>query len=116
MAQTKTIDLREYPRADDGSILVGESGRHVTTRDSDSHVTSHDAVLAPDPIRAVIWKFAALSGRAVSRAEIAKAIGRKKSSWITPHIEGLVKDRWLERTQTQRPNGVIMFWYTARRP
>lgn len=116
MTRTKTIDLREYPRADDGSILTGESGSHVTSQDANSHVTSRDVVLAPDPIRAIIWKFAALSGRAVSRAEIAKALGRKKSSWINPHIEGLVRDHWLERTQSQRPNGVVMFWYTARRP
>lgn len=116
MTQAKTLDLREYPRSADGSILTGESGRHVTSHDGSSHVTSHDVVLAPDPIRAQIWKFVALSGGAVTRSQIAKGIGRKKATWINPHIEGLVKDRWLERTHTQRPNGSVMFWYTARRP
>lgn len=116
MANAHTLDLREYPRGDDGGILVGETGSHVSSRDSYSHTPSHDVVLAPDPIRVQIWKFVALSGGAVSRAQIAQGIGRKKATWINPHIESLVKDRWLEKQQTQRPNGAIMFWYTARRP
>lgn len=113
---TKTLDLRDYPRADDGSIWTGESGSHATARESTSHVKSHDAELAPVHIRAQIWKFVALSGGAVSRAQIAKGINRKKAGWIDRHIEQLVQERWLDRTQSVRPNGAVMFWYSARRP
>jgi hypothetical protein len=113
---TKTLDLRDYPRAADGSILTGESGSHATTRESHSHVASHDSELAPLHIRAQIWKFAALAGGEVSRAQIAKGINRKKAGWIDRHIEQLVQDRWLDRTQSIRPNGAVMFWYKARRP
>lgn len=113
---SKTLDLRDYPRADDGSILTAESGSHTTPRDSTSHVASHDAELAPVHIRAQIWKFAALSGGVVSRAQIAKGIGRKKAGWIDRHIEQLVQDHWLDRSQSIRPNGAVMFWYKARRP
>ena len=113
---SKTLNLRDYPRANDGSILTGESDSHTTSRDSRSHVASHDAELAPLHIRALIWKFVALSGGAVSRAQIAKGIGRKKAGWIDRHIESLVQEHWLDRTQSIRPNGAVMFWYTARRP
>lgn len=113
---TKTLNLRDYPRGDDGTILTGENESHTTPRESHSHVASHDAELAPLHIRAQIWKFVALSGGAVSRAQIAKGINRKKAGWIDRHIEQLVQERWLERTHSQRPNGSVMFWYTARRP
>ena len=113
---TKTLNLRDYPRADDGSIWTGESDSHTTVRESHSHVASHDSELAPLHIRAQIWKFAALSGGAVSRAQIAKGINRKKAGWIDRHIEQLVQEHWLDRTQSIRPNGAVMFWYKARRP
>ena len=113
---SKTLNLRDYPRAEDGSILTGESGSHTTARESHGHATSHDAELAPLHIRAQIWKFVALSGGAVSRAQIAKGIGRKKAGWIDRHIEQLVQEHWLDRAQSIRPNGAVMFWYTARRP
>lgn len=113
---SKTLNLRDYPRTADGQILVGESGHHAASHDSFSHAASHDPVLAPVHVRAEIWKFVALSSGAVSRGQIAKGIGRKKASWIDRHIEQLVQERWLDRSQTIRPNGSVMFWYTARRP
>ena len=113
---SKTLNLRDYPRDETGRIWTGESDSLTTSHDSLSHETSRDAELAPMHIRAMIWKFVALSNGAVSRAQIAKGIGRKKAGWIDRHIESLVQDHWLDRSQTTRPNGVVMFWYTARRP
>lgn len=114
MAQT--LNLRDYPRDETGRIWTGESDSHVASHESHSHVASHDAELAPLHIRAQIWKFVALSNGAVSRAQIAKGIGRKKAGWIDRHIENLVQEHWLTRSQSRRPNGAVMFWYTARRP
>lgn len=116
MAQSKSIDLRDFPRDDNGKIFTGESGHHVTTRESASDVTTRDSELAPEHIRVQIWKFAALSGRAVSRSEIAKALGRKKAGWIDRWIEGLVTEQWLEKNKVDRPQGLPIYLYTARRP
>lgn len=113
---TKTLDLRSIPRGDDGRIAVGERVSLGTSRDSFSHDTSHDVELAPKHPRQKIWEFAAMSGRAVSRAEIAKGLGYKKAPWLNVYIEQLVAEHWLERTHTQRPNGAVMFWYRAKRP
>lgn len=115
MAQN-SINLRDYPRAADGSILTGESGHHVTSREAQSDVTSRDAELAPEHVRVRIWKFIALSGRALTRAEIAKGLGYKKSGWLDRWIEGLVNDQWLEKSSYGRPQGLPVYKYTARRP
>lgn len=110
---TNTLDLRHIPRDATGKIAVGESGRHSTSQNLFSDDTSHDVVLAPKHPREKIWEFVAMAGRAVSRAEISKGCGYKKAPWINAHIESLVSDGWLIRSQSMRPNGVIMYWYKA---
>ena len=110
---SNTLDLRHIPRNEAGAIAVGESGRHDTSQILFSHDTSHDVVLAPKHPREKIWEFVALSGRAVSRAEISKGCGYKKAPWLNAHIEALTSEGWLVRSSSQRANGVVMYWYTA---
>jgi hypothetical protein len=111
---SKTLDLRHIPRSADGKISVGERTSIDTSRDAISIGTSQNVELAPKHPRERIWEFVALSGRAVSRGEIAKGLGYKKAPWINAHIESLVQDGWLERGHTIRPGGVVMFWYRAK--
>ena len=110
---SNTLDLRAIPRTEDGRIAVGERANLSTSLNLFGDNTSHDPVLAPKHPREKIWEFAALSGRAVSRAEISKAMGCVKAPWINVHIETLVSEGWLIKTHTYRPNGAVMYWYQA---
>lgn len=111
-----SLDLRHIPRDESGRIAVGESGRNSTSQILFSDDTSRDVVLAPKHPREKIWEFVSLSARAVSRAEICKGCGWKKAPWLNAHIESLVKDGWLVRGHSYRPNGAVMYWYQAAYP
>ena len=52
-------------------------------------------------------------GRAVSRREIAYCIGVKKTTWLDAHIERLVSDRHLIRTQMPYRPGIVIYFYTV---
>jgi hypothetical protein len=68
--------------------------------------TSHDHV----PVQKRIYDVVMQQGRC-SRSEIATALKLKKTPWLHANIEQLVIDGKLNRSQTVRPNGVVMFWY-----
>jgi hypothetical protein len=104
-------DLRNIPRSDTGKIAVGERGENVTLQEVIGHSTSQNVTLVPVHIREKIWRFVSLAGKSVSRGEIAKGLGIKKTGWLHTHIETLVSEGWLIRTHSVRPNGSIMFWY-----
>lgn len=72
----------------------------------EGYKTSHDHV----PVQKRIYDVVVQQGRS-SRSQIATALKLKKTPWLHANIEQLVEDGRLERSQTVRPNGVVMFWY-----
>lgn len=62
-------------------------------------------------IRHDIYDAVIRADRALTRNEIAKAVGRKKSTWFNERIEDCVTADLLVRYEGYWKNGVLMFWY-----
>lgn len=105
------FDLRNAPRDERGIVAAGQGGGYSTSQNHNSLKTLQHAPLAPEHIRDRIYKVVGASERAVSRAEIAKALGLKKTPWLNAAIEGLVTDGYLTREHIIRSNGVVMYYY-----
>lgn len=100
-----TVDLRTAPRDSEGRLLVG---RGESSREDSLHVKFSREASLGERIYRIVWQ----SGGAVSRADIAKALGVRKSSWLNGHIESLVNRGYLTRTHRLQPNGVVKYLYT----
>ncbi len=105
------VDLRNAPRDEHGRIAVEQGAIHVPSHEGVRFVSSHGLPSFAVDVKREIYVAVANIGGWVSRDEIAKAIGRKKSSWLNSHIEQLVKDGYLTRTQVLRYNGMVMYFY-----
>lgn len=51
----------------------------------------------------------------VSRGQIAKKLGLKKTGWLHDQIDDLVAAKKLTRRNGTWKNGVLMYWYTVAR-
>ena len=51
--------------------------------------------------------------RPVTRLEIARRVGQRKTPWLISIIEGLVIEGAIQRTASTMPNGVIVYLYHA---
>lgn len=96
-------------------LLVGEGSCNEQAHTANRHVPVYEAPLRQKTTRERIYEAVAKSDGAVTRAQIAKAVGIRKSTWLCSVIEGLVSDGYLHRTQSHWVNGVVMFWYEAVR-
>jgi hypothetical protein len=88
---------------------------HVTYRDRNAHDTSHSAPLSSPDVRTRIYGAVTRAGGAITRAQIAVALGVKKTPWLTDHIERLVTDGYLMKLSGCWRNGALMFWYDVQR-
>lgn len=111
MINDKNLNLRNAPRDGDGQLAVGE-GQNLTSRDSIGDKTSYRVPsFVVDIKREILQAVYDASGVALTRAQIAKAVGRKKTPWLTNQIEELVKRGYLVREHGTWKNGCLMFWY-----
>lgn len=92
--------------------MVGEGSRNTPSYSQSRNVPAHDFRV---DVRRDIYNAVLLARGAVTRAEIAKAIGKKKSTWLTERIEDLVRDGLLCRENAYWKNGVIMYFYQVQR-
>ncbi len=90
-----------------------QGDRNITSRDPSGHVTSRYPSLHQKSIREKIFDVVIKSGGVVSRSEIAKALGIKKTPWLHNNIETLVSDGHLIKHQSLWKNGVAMYYYEA---
>lgn len=97
-------------------LAEGQGGSHTTSHDAPRHTTSYDAPPAPRDIPREIYDFVYSSDHPVSRADICRALGVKKASWVTTHIEALCDQGYLVRIDGIAPNGFLpMYHYTVPR-
>jgi hypothetical protein len=54
-------------------------------------------------------------GGALTRRQIADAIGVKKAPWVVEWIERLVAEGWLTRIESRTPQGMIVWIYEVKR-
>lgn len=97
------------------TLLVGEGRRHDTSRDQNGHKTFSNLPSLPETIQQRIYKVVVIANGAVSRADIAKALGLKKTPWFLSALEQLCQDGCLTRSHIIRPNGSVMFYYEVKR-
>ena len=96
-------------------VAIEQGTSHETARLQNGHETSR---YRPPPERTVgqrIYDFLYKDQQWHSRADIAKALGLKKTNWLNGHIEQLVERGQLVKEMTTRPNGAAQFWYAVPR-
>lgn len=90
---------------------TSEQERGYDTSHHPSHInTYHAPPPAPRDIRRAIYDAVYSAGRA-SRADIAKALGVRKTPWLTAHVERLVSEGYLVKLEGIAKNGAQMFFY-----
>lgn len=89
---------------------AGQGRRHDTSRDYRGNVTFH----RPPTPQERIYNTILASGRAVTRGEIARLLGLRKTPWLTAQIEGLVADSYVLRTHGTWKNGTVMYLYEVK--
>jgi hypothetical protein len=77
-----------------------------------SGINTYNPPTLPRDVRRDIYNAVYSAGGAVSRADIAKALGVKKTPWLCQHIERLVDERFLVRSTEYARNGVIKYKYS----
>lgn len=93
--------------------LEALAGGHDTSRYQSGHVTSRTAPLVTPDVRTRIYDAVIRFGGVSSRAQIAAALGVKKTPWLLAHIERLTADGYLRRLPGAWRNGSVMYWYEA---
>lgn len=98
-----------------GVMVPFEGQRHsVVRQDAPRHAT-----YAPPPrkrdMEREIYDAVYRAGRAVSRLEIAQALGLVKATWINQHIEHLVTQKYLVRIEEPYRPGFPKYSYEVAR-
>ena len=101
-----TLDLRSAPR-DGAGNLIGQGIFSAPSRDGSRHVTFSREPTLEERIYTAVWK----SGGALSRADIARALGRAKATWLNTRIEAMVSSGQLARRVGAHTNGFAMYFY-----
>lgn len=102
------VDLRKAGRDAAGRI---ESG--MTYRNPQDIVTSREVSLTrPSLSERVYIAVRDASGEWLTRADIAKALGLKKTPYLHRVIETLVDARWIERYEGDaKSRNMAQYWY-----
>ncbi len=108
------IDLRNAQRSETGE-LIGQGREFRTSRNQFGTETSHPLPSFPEHIQKRIYDVVCNADGWVSRADIAKALGLKKTPYLVGHLEALVGAGYLHRDQVVRPSGMVMYFYEVKR-
>lgn len=84
---------------------------YVTSRDARGNVTFHRQPSIQERIYTAVQD----AGGGVTRADIARAVGLKKTPHLIALIEGMVTDGLLHRVQDYWRNGVVMYRYEVKK-
>jgi hypothetical protein len=107
-----SLNLRNAQRDSDGRLLVGEGGGNATAHYAGGNATSHEIPsFAVDIRREILVAIYDAGGGPLTRLDIAKATGRKKTPWLSNAIEDLVSQGYLTRLMGTWKNGCLMYWY-----
>lgn len=96
-------------------LSVGQGDSINTSQYQDGAETSRHLIWMQPTVYARIMDAVIQADRAVTRLEIARAMGLKKTPWLVQAIERLVTDGWLTRIESRTPQGVIMWLYEVNR-
>lgn len=108
---TTRLNLRGIPRDEQGRIALIESAGNDTSRHLNGNDTYRQIPRFKADIKREIYIAVMDAGDPVTRAGIAKAVGRKKTPWLNEQIEQLVSDGLLTRSNGAWKNGCLMYVY-----
>jgi hypothetical protein len=108
-----TLDLRTAPRNDRGQLVAGQGVAYAPGR---AYIGAVVPLALPSfvvDIKQEILRAVAV-GELLTRADIARAVKRKKSTWLNEHIEALVSSGHLRRhIGAWRSNANVYFYEVA---
>ena len=96
-----------------GNTVVGQVDFSPQQRPQNGTAPYQPPPLKRD-IQRAIYNAVYSAGEAISRREIAAAIGIKKTTWLETHIEKMVESRHLIRTTVPHP-GINKYVYEVAR-
>jgi hypothetical protein len=102
------ITIEELERLAIGQGQDTGTYRHPEGIETSQHVVWYQPTVASRIMNAV------QQGGALTRRQIAEAIGVKKAPWVVQRIEQLVTEGYLTRIEARTPQGVIMWIYEVR--
>lgn len=105
------IDMRGAQRDERGNLTGWGSG-YVPPRPHLGNVPTQDIPSFVTDIKREILK-AVRDGGVVTRHDIARAVEKKKTTWLINHIEELVKLGRLVKLASVWKNGVTMYYYAV---
>jgi hypothetical protein len=108
------LNLRNTERSEAGT-LVGQGGEFRPSQNHSSAGTSRPLPTFPEHIQLRILHTVENAGGWVSRADIARLLGLKKTPWLVMNLEALVTAGYLHRDQVIRPCGMMMYYYEVAR-
>lgn len=92
-------------------VLVKGQGDSVVTAQHSTGVSTYHPPPVRRDIRRAIYNVVYEAKRAVSRLEIARLLGLKKTPWLLAAIEELVAANYLVKHLTSLSNGMPMYFY-----
>jgi hypothetical protein len=94
--------------------LAGQGSGTDTYRDHEDIETSQHVVWMQPTIYSRIMDVMERGG-ALSRLQIAQALGLKKTPWLVDRIERLAADGYIAKLESRTPQGVVMWIYEVRK-
>jgi hypothetical protein len=97
------------------------NGQEVIWEGQGASINTRRVLKPPPPrpvardIRREIWDACYEQGRALTRTEIARALGLKKTPWLIAQIEQLTIEGYLLRSQDWLKNGLHYWTYEVAR-
>lgn len=95
-------------------LAVGQGQGIDTSRYPEGSETSQNVVWMQPTISARIWDVVQQGG-AMTRSQIAQALGLKKTPWLVQSIERLAAEGYLNRIEGRTPQGIVMWVYEVRK-
>lgn len=105
--------MADFKIADLERLVAIEQGTGSSTSQHQSDSTTFQPPSHKMDIRRDIYTAVMMSGCLVSRAEIAKLLGLKKTPWLVAAIEELVNAGYLLKYIQERRNQLPIYFYTV---
>ena len=108
------VVMARFTMEDLERLAVGQGPDADTYRYQDGADTSQHLVWYQPTIQGRIMDVMQRGG-ALTRRQIAEALGLKKTPWLIDRIDRLAAEGYLTRIEARTPQGIIMWVYEVRK-
>jgi hypothetical protein len=105
--------MTDFKIADLERLVALEQANGSSTSQYPTDSSTFQAPAHKSDVRRDIYTAVMMSGCLVSRGEIAKLLGLKKSPWFVAAIEELVNAGYLLKYVQERPNQLPIYFYSV---